>query len=229
MLEELSDALEHFEKQPDLRAAVLTGSGEAAFCAGTDIEELATLDHNEARAAAAREQGVCNQIENFPVPVIAAVNGIAAGAGCELALACHLRIASTNGRFSLTETKLEGIPACVGTQRLPREVGYGRALEMMLDGTVLTAEEGFEFGFVNLVTDPASVFAAAEALAKEISRMAPLAVRACLKAVTQGLDLPLQAGLALEAELFANLFATEDMREGTRAFLEKRSPVFKGT
>lgn len=229
MLEDLSAAFKQLEKQSDLRAVILTGSGEAAFCAGTDINELAGLDQNGARAASEHGQAVCNQIENCPVPVIAAINGIAAGGGCELALACHLRIASTKAQFTLPETKLGVIPAYGGTQRLPREIGYGRALEVMLTGKVLSAEQGYQLGLVNQVTVPANVLTAAESLANDISKLAPLAVRACLKAVTRGLELPLQEGLALEAELFASLFATQDMREGTRAFLEKRTPVFKGT
>jgi enoyl-CoA hydratase len=229
MLEDLSDAFKQLEKQSDLRTVILTGSGEAAFCAGTDINELAGLDQNGARAASERGQAVCNQIENFPVPVIAAINGIAAGGGCELAIACHLRIASTKAQFTLPETKLGVIPAYGGTQRLPRETGYGRALEVMLTGNVLSAEQAYHYGLVNHVTDLADVLTAAESWAKDISKLAPLAVRACLKAVTRGLELPLQEGLALEAELFASLFATQDMREGTRAFLEKRTPVFKGT
>lgn len=228
MLEDLGGAFEQFEKQSDLRVVILTGSG-AAFCAGTDIKELSELDQSDARAASERGHAVCNQIENCPVPVIAAINGIAAGGGCELALACHLRIASTNAQFSLPETNLGMIPAYGGTQRLPREIGYGRALEVMLTGRVLSADQGYHFGLVNRVTDPASLFTVAESLAKDISKLAPLAVRACLKAVTHGLDLPLQEGLDFETELFAGLFATQDMREGTRAFLEKRPPVFKGT
>jgi len=229
MLEELSGAFKQFKKQSDLRAVILTASNETNFCAGTDIEELAALDQNEARAASERGQAVCNQIENLPVPVIAAINGIAAGGGCELALACHLRIASKNAQFSLPETKLGLIPAYGGTRRLPREIGYGRALEVMLTGKVLSAEQAYQLGLVNQVTDPVDVVTSAESLAMDISKLAPLAVRACLTAVTDGLDLPLQEGLALEAELFASLFATQDMREGTRAFLEKRTPVFKGT
>lgn len=228
MLADLSDAFKQLEKQSDLQALILTGSGEAAFCAGTDINELAGLDQNGARAASERGQAVCNQIENCHVPVIAAINGIAAGGGCELALACHLRIASTKAQLTLPETKLGVIPAYGGTQRLPREIGYGRALEVMLTGKVLSAEQAYHYGLVNQVTGPAYVLTAAESLAKDISKLAPLAVRACLKAVTCGLELPLQEGLALEAELFASLFATRDMREGTRAFLEKRTPVFKG-
>jgi enoyl-CoA hydratase len=229
MVDDLSDAFKQLEKQSDLRAVILTGSGEAAFCAGTDINELAELDQNGARAASERGQAVCNQIENCPVPVIAAIKGIAAGGGCELALACHLRIASTNAQFTLPETKLGMIPAYGGTQRLPREIGYGRGLEVMLTGKVLSAEQAYQFGLVNQVTDPADVFTEAELLARNISTLAPLAVRACLKAVIHGLELQLREGLALEAELFASLFATGDMREGTSAFLEKRTPIFKGT
>ncbi|MCM3870623.1 MAG: enoyl-CoA hydratase-related protein [Pyrinomonadaceae bacterium] len=229
MREDLSGAFKQFEKQSDLRAVILTGAGATAFSAGIDITELAAMDQNEAHAAVVLGQAVCNQIENFPLPVIAAVNGIAAGSGCELALACHLRIASTNAKFSLPETKLGALPASGVAQRLHREIGYERALEVMLTGEILSAEQGYQFGLINQVTDPADVFTAAESLATDISKLAPLAVRACLRAVTHGLDLPLQEGLALEAELFASLFATQDMREGTRAFLEKRPPVFKGT
>ncbi len=228
VLEDLSDAFRQLERQSDLRAVILTGSGEVAFCAGTDINELPQLNQNEAHAVSERGQAFCNQIENCPVPVIAAINGIAAGGGCELALACHLRIASTNAQFTLPETKLGMIPAYGGTQRLPREIGYGRALEMMFTGKVLSAEQAYQLGLINQVADPAGVLTAAESLAETISTLAPLAVRACLKAVTHGLELPLKEGLALETELFASLFATEDMREGTRAFLEKRPPVFKG-
>ncbi|MGI8897458.1 MAG: enoyl-CoA hydratase/isomerase family protein [Pyrinomonadaceae bacterium] len=229
MLEDLSRAFALLEKQFNLRAVILTGSGEAAFCAGTDVDELAGLDQNGALAASERGQMVCNQIENFPAPVIAAINGIAAGGGCELALACHLRIGSTNARFSLPETKLGVIPAYGGTQRLLREIGSGRALEVMLTGKVLPAEQSYQYGLLNQVTDLPNVLAVAEALANDISKLAPLAVRACLRAVIRGLELPLHEGLGLEAELFASLFATQDMREGTRAFLEKRTPVFKGT
>ncbi|MFN2510866.1 MAG: enoyl-CoA hydratase/isomerase family protein [Pyrinomonadaceae bacterium] len=229
MLEGVSDAFRQLERQSDLRAVILTGSGEVAFCAGTDINELPELNQNEAHAVSERGQAVCYQIENCPVPVIAAINGLAAGGGCELALACHLRIASTNAQFTLPETKLGMIPAYGGTQRLPREIGYGRALEMMLTGKVLSAEQAYQLGLINQVADPADVLTAAESLAGTISTLAPLSVRACLKAVTHGLELPLKEGMALETELFASLFATQDMREGTRAFLEKRPPVFTGT
>ena len=228
MIFALSDLFKTIEVQPDLRAIILTGEGETAFSAGTDIAELARLDQDEARKVSERGQVLCNQIETCVVPVIAAINGIAAGGGCELALACHLRIASKNARFSLPESKLGVIPGYGGTQRLAREIGAGRALEMMLTGKIVGAEEALQIGLVNRLVPTGELSAEAESLAGEIARLAPLAIRACLKAVTLGIDLPLTEGLALEAELFAALFDTEDMREGTRAFLEKRAPVFKG-
>lgn len=229
MILALADGFKHFEDQPDLRAIILTGTGDQAFCAGTDISELAGLDPDRAREVSDRGQELCNQIENCRVPVIAAVNGIAAGGGCELALACHLKIASTNAQFSLPETKLGVNPAYGGTQRLAREIGNGRALEMMLTGRTIGADEALRFGLINQVAPGAELVARAEALALEIARLAPLAIRACLEAVTRGAELPLAEGLALEAKLFASLFATDDVREGTSAFLEKRPPVFKGS
>jgi enoyl-CoA hydratase len=228
MLSELSEAFARIEAEGLARAVVLTGAGERAFCAGTDIEELAGLDTEEAALAARRGQEVCERIETSAVPVIAALNGIAAGGGCELALACHLRIAATHASLSLPETGLGIIPAYGGTQRLARIAGKGRALEAMLTGSEIPAEEARRLGIVNRVVQPALLLPEALALAGEIARLAPLAIRACLAAVTRGFDLPLAEGLALEAELFSQLFATQDMREGTRAFLEKREPVFKG-
>ncbi|HSS22280.1 MAG TPA: enoyl-CoA hydratase-related protein [Pyrinomonadaceae bacterium] len=216
--------------ESDLRAIVLTGTGDKAFCAGTEIAELsaAGTDSAKARELSERGQALCNQIERCGVPVIAAINGIAAGGGCELALACHLRIASENAQFSLPETKLGVIPAYGGTQRLAREIGHGRASDIMLSGRTINATEALEFGLVNYVVSPADLLLHARALAQEIAQLAPLAIRACLEAVTRGTDLPLAEGLALETKLFASLFATEDVREGTSAFLEKRKPVFKG-
>jgi enoyl-CoA hydratase len=228
MLDELSAAFARIEGEGQARAVILTGAGERAFCAGTDIEELALLDAEGARLAALRGQAVCARIENCPVPVIAAVNGIAAGGGCELALACHLRLAVTHAKFGLPETRLGIIPGYGGTQRLARVAGKGRALAAMLTGSQISAEEARHLGLVNQVVPPAKLLPEALSLADEIARLAPLAVRACLAAVTRGLDLPLAEGLALEVELFTKLFDTEDMREGTRAFLEKRAPVFKG-
>jgi len=228
MILALTDSFKTIEEHSDVRVVILTGSGEA-FCAGTDIAELAaTTDHDRAREISERGQVLCNQIENCSVPVIAAVNGIAAGGGCELALACHLRIAATNAQFSLPETKLGVVPAYGGTRRLARELGNGRALEMMLTGRSVPAEQALQFGLINRVTTASDLMKEAELLATEIAKLAPLAIRACLQAVIKGEELPLAEGLRLEAELFASLFTTEDVREGTRAFFEKRQPIFKG-
>ena len=228
MLDELDEAFERIERERSVRVVILTGEGERAFCAGTDISELAGLDETGALEAAQRGQKVCDHVEHCRVPVIAAVNGLAAGGGCELALACHIRIASTQAQFSLPETKLGMIPAYGGTQRLARNVGRGRALEMMLACVSLSAEDALKTGLVNRITSPEQLLSEAESLAREIASLAPLAIRACLEAVTRGVEMTLDEGLALEAELFSSLFATEDMREGTRAFLEKRAPVFQG-
>jgi enoyl-CoA hydratase len=228
MLRALSDTFRRIEGERDIRAVILTGAGSEAFCAGTDIKELAAMDIKEARGAARRGQEVCERIERCEVPVICAVNGVAAGGGCELALACHIRLASTSARFSLPEKRLGLIPGYGGTQRLARVTGSGRALEMMLTGAEISAEEALRVGLVNATVAPEELLPEAETLARRIASLAPLAIRACLKAVTQGLTLPLAEGLGLEAELFSQLFATEDMREGTRAFLEKRPPEFKG-
>jgi enoyl-CoA hydratase len=228
MLERLGELFAAIEKRRDLRAVILTGANEEAFSAGTDIGELAPLDAEGAHRAARRGQEVCDLIEHCGVPVIAAVGGVAAGGGCELALACHLRVASRTARFQLPETKLGVIPAYGGTQRLARLTGSGRALEMMLTGQSVSAEEALRLGLVNRVAEPARLLADSIALAHEIMQLAPLAIRACLEAVTRGLSLPLEEGLKLEAKLFSSLFATADMREGTRAFLEKRPPKFQG-
>ncbi len=228
MLDELDEAFKRIEREPDVRVALLTGAGGRAFCAGTDISELAGLDEDGARDAARRGQEVCARIEHCRVPVIAAVDGLAAGGGCELALACHIRIASTGAQFSLPETKLGIVPAYGGTQRLARVIGRGRALEMMLTGASVSAEKALSIGLVNRVTSPEQLLIDAESLAREIANLAPLAISACLRAVTRGMEITLEEGLNLEAELFSSLFATEDMREGTSAFLEKRAPVFRG-
>ena len=229
MLLELGETFARLGREPgEVRAVILTGAGEHAFSAGTDIGELAEMGAEEARGAAERGQQVCELIERCSVPVIAAVGGVAAGGGCELALACHLRLASTTARFSLPELKLGVIPGYGGTQRLARVTGSGRALEMMLTGEEISADEALRLGLVNRVVAPAELLAEAEALGQKIAGLAPLAIRACLEAVTRGLSLPLEEGLALERELFSRLFESEDVREGTRAFLEKRAPVFKG-
>lgn len=227
MLEALGETFERIAQMSELRAVILTGAGRA-FCAGTDISELANLNEEEARKASGRGQRVCNLIENCGLPVIAALNGIAAGGGFELALACHLRVASVDAEFSLPETKLGLLPAYGGTHRLARIIGEGRANEIMIANRKIKADEALRIGLVNRVVDTTQLLNEAETLAEEISKLAPLAVRACLQSVIQGFDMPLEAGLKLEAKLFSELFATEDMREGTRAFLEKRQPQFQG-
>ncbi|MCA1591360.1 MAG: enoyl-CoA hydratase/isomerase family protein [Acidobacteria bacterium] len=228
MLERLAELFAELSARRDLRAVILSGAGQD-FCAGTDIGELQALDEEEARHAAERGQKVCDVIESCRVPVIAAVQGAASGGGFELALACHLRVASASARFSLPETRLGVIPAYGGTQRLSRAVGTGRALAAMLAAGSLTADEASRLGLVNRVVPEKELIDEAKALARAIiTASAPLAVRACLEAVTRGIRLPLEEGLKLEAELFARLFSTADVREGTRAFLEKRAPVFRG-
>lgn len=227
VLNELRVSLTQLQTDDTIRVLILTGAGEA-FCAGTDISELNNLSEAEALEVSLRGQKLCDQIESFPVPVIAAINGIAAGGGCELAIACHLRVASDEARFSLPETRLGLIPAYGGTQRLSRDVAVARALEMMLAGKEIDAASAFKLGLLNRVVEASELLDEAKALAQSIAALAPLAVRACLKAVTQGMKLPFEEGLKLESQLFASLFETEDAREGTRAFLEKRKPVFKG-
>jgi enoyl-CoA hydratase/carnithine racemase len=212
----------------DTRVVIITGAGDRAFSAGTDINILAKGDPNTAAELSKTGQHLCELIEKFPVPVIAAISGVAAGGGCELALACHLRIASTEARFSLPETKLGLIPAYGGTQRLAKEIGLGRAIELMLTGRTITGEEALKLGLVNRLSSPPDLLDETMSLAKEIAQLSPLSIRACLRAVTEGLELPLNEALKLETELFASLFATEDAREGTSAFLEKRIPKFKG-
>jgi enoyl-CoA hydratase len=228
MIRELAEIFQRTSDDPALRVIILTGAGERAFSAGTDLGELINVTSAEARGVANRGQELCNLIESSPIPVIAAINGIAAGAGCELALSCHLRVAAQHASFSLPETKLGIIPGYGGTQRLTREIGRGRALEMVLTAKTIDAEEAKRIGLINRVVSATDLMAEAESLANEIIQLAPLAIRSCLEAVTRGSDMQLEKALDLEAQLFARLFATEDMREGTNAFLEKRKPAFKG-
>lgn len=225
---ELNEKLDTLEKDSQLRVLVLTGAGEKAFCAGTDIHELSGMGAVEALTLSRDGQLLCDRIERFPVPVIAAVNGIAAGGGFELALACHLRIASTAASFSLPETRLGLMPGYGGTQRLGREVGVGRATELMLTRRTLTGEEALQFGLVTRLASPVDLLTETLSLANEIEQLSPLSIRACLNAISVGLELPLAEGLALETKLFSSLFDTEDAKEGTSAFLEKRKPTFKG-
>lgn len=228
MKEDLIDLFELLRKDDQLRVVVLTATGERAFCAGTDIAELSGINSDQALKVSRSGQHLCALVENFPVPVVAGVNGIAAGGGFELMLACHLRVVSTSASFSLPETWLGLIPAYGGTQRLAREIGPGRAIEWMLTRRKISASEAFEAGLLNRMVPHEKLIEESRSLANEIEQLSPLSIRACMTAVSKGLELPLAEGLSLETELFASLFATEDAKEGTSAFLEKRKPVFKG-
>jgi len=211
-----------------VRAVILTGGGMKAFAAGADIAELAKLSPVEARELSALGQAVMEGIARMPKPVLAAVNGFALGGGLELALCCHFRIASANARLGLPEVTLGLIPGYAGTQRLARLAGPARALEMIVTGTPLTAEQAFQAGLVNRVVEPDALLATCEEIAGTIASRGPVAVRFALEAVQRGLDGALEEGSWLEQALFGLLWTTEDMREGCAAFLEKRKPQFRG-
>ena len=225
---ELDRAVADIEADPGVHGVVITGSGDKAFVAGADIAELAALGPVQAKEFALRGQAVFNRIERLPVPVVAAVNGYALGGGCELAMACHLRVAARNAVFGQPEVKLGLIPGYGGTQRLPRLVGRGRALDLLLTGRNVTAEEAERIGLANLVCEPAELEDAVAKLLGQILANGPLAVGHCLEAVGAGLDMALEDALLLEATLFGVGAASEQMREGTAAFLEKRRPDFRG-
>jgi enoyl-CoA hydratase len=225
---ELDEAFTTLAAEAAVRAIILTGAGEKAFAAGADISELATLSAAEGQQLALRGQNVFRKIETCGKPVIAAINGFALGGGCELAMACTLRIASERARLGQPEVKLGLLPGYGGTQRLPRLVGKGAALKLLLTGDMVAAEEAFRIGLVDEVVPAEALMSRAEALAQAIAQQAPLAVSACLRAVDVGYDLPIDAGLELEASLFGLACATEDKAEGTGAFLEKRTPAWQG-
>jgi enoyl-CoA hydratase len=227
-LDELRRAVLDAKRDQDIRALVVTGAGDKAFVAGADIGELAVQTPTSAREHALTGQHVFDLIEHLGKPVIAAINGYALGGGCELAMACTLRVAADTARIGQPEISLGIIPGYAGTQRLSRLVGSGRALELMLTGTPIAAAEAERIGLVNRVVPKADVMTEARKLASELAARAPIAMRYIMDAVTRGSDLPFSAGCALEATLFGLVAATEDMREGTRAFLEKRKAEFKG-
>jgi enoyl-CoA hydratase len=218
VLQELDCAFAGLDHDAEVGAVVLTGSGEKAFVAGADIGELKELDSASARVLALRGQGVFQRIEDLSKPVIAAVNGFALGGGCELALACHVRVASENAKFGLPEVSLGIIPGYGGTQRLPRIVGKGVALDLILSGEMVGAADALRMGLVSRVFPAADLKAGVE----------KLALRSALTAVHQGLEMPQDQGLQFEAALFGLLAATQDMKEGMGAFLEKRPAAFKG-
>jgi enoyl-CoA hydratase len=225
---ELQHCFEALLADESVSAVILTGSGEKAFVAGADIGELAKQTPLQARPTALRGQKLMNTIESCPKPVVAAVNGYAFGGGCELALACHIRTASENAVMGLPEVTLGIIPGYGGTQRLPRIVGKGRALELILTAARVNAQEAHRIGLVNKVFPPAELLAQTEAMVRKILGHAPVAVRFALDAVHHGADMPLHDGLNYEATFFGLLAATDDLKEGMAAFLQKRPPQFTG-
>ena len=230
MLHELDELFAKLATNPEVRVVLLRGAGGKAFAAGADISELANVDASQGEQLAGSTQRIFRRIELMGKPTIACIDGFALGGGCELAMACTLRLANPAARLGQPEIKLGLIPGYGGTQRLPRLVGQGAALKLLLTGAIIDAAEAFRIGLVDEVVpgDSDALMARAQELAATISAMPPLAVSATIEAVDQGAGLRLDDALALEATFFGRLCATDDKREGTRAFLEKRTPVWTG-
>ena len=227
-LDELRRVILDLKRDDSVRAVILTGSGEKAFVAGADVNELAAQTPLAGREHALSGQHVLDLIENMGKPVIAAINGYALGGGCELALACTLRIAADTARLGQPEVNLGILPGYAGTQRLPRLVGKARAMELILTGAQITASEAERIGLVNRVVPAAALLTEAKKLAGQLAKQAPIAVRYIIDAINHGLEMPFLEGCRLEATLFGLVAGSEDMREGTRSFLEKRKPEFTG-
>jgi enoyl-CoA hydratase len=228
VMSELGEAFTHVANSPEVRAAILTGAGEKAFVAGADISELAALTPAETRVLGLRGQAVLRGLETCGKPSVAAVNGFALGGGMELAMACTVRFASDNAKFGQPEVKLGLVPGYGATQRLPRLVGRGRAMEMLLSGEMIPAAEAYRIGLVNAIVPQAELLEHSRAWLTKVLANAPLALGMVMEAVDAGMSCPLDDGLRFEAALFGVSAATEDRREGTRAFLEKRRAVFTG-
>jgi enoyl-CoA hydratase len=226
-VQEIGQAITAAATDDAVKCIILTGGGEKAFVAGADINELAQMGPITGKQTAERGQKVLNAIENSPKPVIAAINGFALGGGCEIALACHIRIASEKAQLGLPEVSLGIIPGYGGTQRMARLLGKGKALELILTGDRIGAVDAEKIGLVNKVVPADQLMATAEEMAKKIASRGPLAVRAAIEAVMSGSEMPFNEGQFLEATLFGLLAATEDMKEGMQAFLEKRAADFK--
>jgi len=228
LMAELGDAIDEAVRRDDAGAVLLTGAGRA-FVAGADIGELADQTAIEGKARAERGQQTFRRFERSPKPTLAAVNGFALGGGCELAMACHLRFAADGAKFGQPEVKLGIVPGYGASQRLPRLVGKGRALQLLLTGEMIDAAEAYRIGLVNRIVPAAELIAASRAVLTTMLAQGPLAIAHCIEAVDRGLDLPLDEGIALEASYFGLLSATADKAEGMRAFLEKRPAQFTGT
>ena len=227
-VEELGDALNRVREDSPVRVLILTGAGEKSFVAGADINELAQRTPVDGKDFSLFGQEIFHRLETMGKPSIAAINGFALGGGCELALSCTMRIASKNARLGQPEVKLGIIPGYGGSQRLARLCGKGIAHELILSGEMISADEALRIGLVNRVVEQAELIPTAESIAKKIAANAPLAVKFAMEAVEHGMEMPQEEGLFLEATLFGLCCATEDMREGTRAFIEKRPAQFKG-
>lgn len=227
-MEELRAAFTDIKDDANVRVAILTGAGEKAFIAGADIGELSKHNPVSAKEYTHRGQSVLDLVENLGKPVIACINGFALGGGCEIAMACTMRLASENAKLGQPEVKLGLIPGYGGTQRLPRLVGKGIAMQILLAGEMITAQEAHRIGLVNEMTAPAELIPRAEAIAQKIIANGPLAVQYTMEAVNKGMEMSVAEGLYLEAVLFGVACATEDKKEGTTAFLEKRPAQFKG-
>jgi enoyl-CoA hydratase len=227
-LDELRRAMLELKQDDEIRAIVITGAGEKSFVAGADINELAVQTPTSGREHALTGQHVFNLIENIGKPVIAAINGYALGGGCELAMACTLRLAADTAKLGQPEIGLGLIPGYAGTQRLPRLVGRGKAMEMILTGAPIAADEAQRIGLVNRVVPAASLMTEARGLAAQLARNAPVAMRYIINAVNNGAEIPFAEACQYEATLFGLVASTDDMKEGTAAFLAKRKPEFKG-
>jgi len=226
--QDLRAAFEDARDDATVRGVILTGAGDKAFIAGADISEIAHITAVEAEQSSRYGQDVLTLVENLGKPVIAAVNGFALGGGCETAMACTIRVASEHARFGQPEVTLGIIPGGGGTQRLPRLVGKGRALQLILSGAMITAQEAYRIGLVNEVVSATDLIPRAEAILKQIFANAPVAIRFSLEAVNRGLEASQAEGMALEASLFGLCAGTEDKNEGTQAFLQKRAAKFTG-
>lgn len=228
VLEELYSAFKHCGEVESVWGVILTGSGEKAFVAGADIAEINQLNPQSGKEFALKGQSIFNYIEQFPKPVICAVNGFALGGGCELAMSCHMRIASENAKFGQPEVNLGIIPGYGGTQRLTRLIGKGRSMYMILTGEMIDANTALQYGLVNKVVPLNELLSEAEKILSTIISKGRIAITTAIRSINAACELPLSEGLKFEADMFSVCCGTEDFKEGTSAFLEKRKPEFKG-